>query len=118
MFVKKSIVALFVVAVCGSVVIAADDTATTRPTEAKHAGHHGHLIKPYSELTGLTAEQTAQIEKIHAETLKEEKALKAKEESAIDALLTDDQKAQLKTLESEPKMPKHKQEVPTTEPAK
>jgi Spy/CpxP family protein refolding chaperone len=81
----------------GSVLFAADD-AMAPATDAPPAHHH-KVIKPYSQLSDLTDDQKSQIIKAHSDYLKEEKELLAKEKSDIEAILTDAQKAELKTLE-------------------
>jgi Spy/CpxP family protein refolding chaperone len=84
--------------VSGTVLLAADDEApATQPTAAHHRA--GKLIKPYSELKSLSDDQIDKIEKIHAEALEAEKEARAKEQAAIDNVLTDAQKAELKTAE-------------------
>lgn len=83
-------------------IYAADDTkkATDAPkTETKSEtatpSRAGKLIKPYSDLKDLSAEQTAKIKEIHAKALADEKEIKAKEKEACMALLSDDQKKEL-----------------------
>jgi Spy/CpxP family protein refolding chaperone len=84
--------------VSGSVLLAADEEApATQPTAAHHRA--SKLIKPYSELKSLTDDQIDKIEKIHAEALETEKEARAKEQTAIDGVLTDAQKAELKAVE-------------------
>jgi hypothetical protein len=81
----------------GSVLFA--DDAMSPPADAPPTHHHSRVIKPYSELSNLTDDQKSEIAKAHADYLKQEKELLAKEKSDIEAVLTDDQKAELKTLE-------------------
>jgi Spy/CpxP family protein refolding chaperone len=103
----------------GSILIAADDAGPGAAPATQPAMHHGgknKLPKPWSEMTDLTDDQKEKIEKIHADELAQERDLKAKEQADIEALLTDDQKAELKTLESKAKKPK-KEKGPATEPA-
>ena len=85
----------------GSVLFAADD-AKSPATDAPAPMHHrSKIVKPYSELTGLTDDQKASIIAAHSAYLKAEKELLAKEKTDIETVLTDDQKAQLKTLEEQ-----------------
>jgi Spy/CpxP family protein refolding chaperone len=83
----------------GSVLFAADETATPPAETPPPAHHQKKLSKPYSELSGLTDDQKAKIITAHADYLEQEKALLAKEKETVEAVLTDDQKAQLTTLE-------------------
>jgi Spy/CpxP family protein refolding chaperone len=82
----------------GSMLIAAEEPATTQPAEAKPA-HAARLTQPWSRLKSLTPEQTAQIEKIHADALEQIKKIDAKEHDDIMALLTPDQVTELKAAE-------------------
>jgi uncharacterized protein YhaN len=73
-------------------------------------------------LTGLTDAQKEQIEQIHATAREQEAQIHAAEHAQAEALLTEEQKAQLKVLEEKPKKPMvhHKKatdESPTTAPA-
>ena len=83
--------------VSGSVLLAADEEAPANQATAAH--HTAKLTKPWSELTSLTDDQKAKIEQIHADALEQEKEARAKETSAIEAVLTDAQKAELKAME-------------------
>ncbi len=102
----------------GSVLFAADDSMAPATDTPAPTHHKSKLIKPYSQLTGLTDDQKTQIIAAHAEYLKAEKALLAKEDADIEAILTDDQKAELKTLESDAKAKrKEMKSDATTQPA-
>jgi Spy/CpxP family protein refolding chaperone len=86
----------------GSMLIAADEPATTQPTEAKPE-HAARLTQPWSKLKSLTPEQTAQIEKLHATALEQTKQIEAKEHDDIMALLTPAQVTELKEVEDKMK---------------
>jgi Spy/CpxP family protein refolding chaperone len=104
----------------GSLLIAADAPAT-QPAEGK-AVHTRKLTEPWVLLKTLTPEQTSQIEKIHADSLEERKKIDAKEHDDIMAILTPDQKTELKEAMAKQKAERsektgHKKAA-TTEPAK
>lgn len=84
----------------GSMLIAADDTPTTQPTPEHHRTSN-RLVKPWSDITTLTDDQKIKIEKIHADSNEAQRAIRDKEQKDIEALLTDDQKAQLKSTEAD-----------------
>ena len=84
----------------GSILLAADDAMTPPAGDAPAAvKHRAKIVKPYSDLGDLTDDQKAKIENAHATYLEGEKLLLAKERADIEAILTDDQKTQLKTIE-------------------
>jgi Spy/CpxP family protein refolding chaperone len=112
----------------GSVLFAADDAMSPAADTPAPTHHHSKVIKPYNQLTDLTDDQKTKIIAAHADFLKAEKALLAQEKSDIEALLTDDQKAKLKTLEdndassrkeksAEKRESKNMNEDATTQPA-
>ncbi len=102
------------VLLAGSVLVHADDEA--KPVKKPHAVR---LTKPWSELTDLTDAEKKQILEIHGKANEEKKAIEVKEHEDIVALLTDDQKKELATLEAEAKKSGHEHEKePTTKPAK
>jgi Spy/CpxP family protein refolding chaperone len=82
----------------GSMLIAADQPATTQPAEMKPA-HPLRLTQPWSKMKSLTPEQTATIEKIHADALEQTKKIEAKEHDDILAVLTPEQLTELKAVE-------------------
>ncbi len=70
------------------------------------------LIKPWSLIDAkLSADQKEKIGKIHMDALEQRKAIDAKETEDVTALLTDDQKAELKTAMDAEKLPKPKKEA-------
>jgi Spy/CpxP family protein refolding chaperone len=123
---KKWMVIFAAVSMTGSILIAADEMAapTTEPT-AEH--HRSWLVKPWSDLTTLTDEQKAKIEKIHADSTEAQREIRDKERADIEALLTTDQKGQLMTMEADEtaerkeraakKKTEETETLPTTEPA-
>jgi hypothetical protein len=78
--------------------------ADAKPADAKPAegstasGSTGKLTKPWSDLSSLTDEQKSKIEGIHKKTLAETSVLDKKEKEDIMAVLTDEQKTELKEI--------------------
>lgn len=95
----------------------ADDAATTagrkpadagaQPTSSKKEGRSARaaearparLTKPWSGLVSLSADQKQKINAIHRKAVAEKKAIEEREKSDIMALLNDQQKAELTTIE-------------------
>jgi Spy/CpxP family protein refolding chaperone len=106
-----------------SVFVSADDTKApaTQPADTKTV-HTRKLTEPWNLLKTLTPEQTAQIEKIHADAVEQTDKIKAKEKDDINALLTPDQVTELKAAEAkhalEVKERNAHKKMATTEPAK
>jgi Spy/CpxP family protein refolding chaperone len=103
----KSILSASLIFATGSIILAADapkatpttkPAPTTRPTKAKK------LVEPWSMLKDLTPEQTAQIEKIHADALEQTKKIIAKETDDINAILTPQQQTELKIDEAQKRL--------------
>lgn len=96
----------------GSSALNADEmTPTTQPAESAEAApkpkkKNLRLWGPYKSLKSLSSEQTEKILAIHEEFLAARKALEAKQESDIDALLTEEQRTELKAIADAPKEPK------------
>jgi Spy/CpxP family protein refolding chaperone len=99
------------VSISASFLSAADDTAAPTTQPAAKPARAKKLTKPWSMLTTLSPEQTASIEKIHADALEERKKIDAKEKDDIMALLTPDQVKELAADEAAAKKA-------TTKPAK
>jgi Spy/CpxP family protein refolding chaperone len=59
----------------------------------------GRLTMPWSKLTSLSDEQKTQIKAIHVKANEEIKAIQEKERADIFALLSDEQKSEVKSLE-------------------
>src|SRR5438477_9827223 len=62
------------------------------------APKNAKITAPWNKLSSLTDEQKEKIKTIHVKFLEEQKALKEKETTDITALLTDDQKTELKSI--------------------
>src|SRR5437762_3374213 len=83
------------------VTVRAADEAKPAADSAKSdsaAKGSGRLNQPLSKMTSLSDDQKTKIKEIHAKTLDEIKAIHDKENTEIMALLSDDQKAEAKTL--------------------
>ena len=65
------------------------------------------LVKPFTELTDLTADQTAQLKEIRKRYHEEIAKLEAKEKEESMAVLTDAQKKEVTDLEAKPKEEHH-----------
>jgi hypothetical protein len=65
--------------------------------EKKEARKPAKLNKPWGQLTSLSEDQSSKIRAIHAKALAETKAIEEREKAEIMALLTDAQKAELKS---------------------
>ncbi len=84
----------------GPMLIAADEMAAPT-TESTVEHHRSKLVKPWSDITTLTDDQKEKIEKIHADSLVQQRDIRDKEKADIIALLSVDQKKQLSTTEAE-----------------
>jgi Spy/CpxP family protein refolding chaperone len=87
----------------GSLLIAAGQmpaAPTTEPTAVHHRSTRG-LVKPWSDITTLTDDQKDKIEKIHTDSLDKQRDIRDKEKDDIEAVLTADQKKELKTMEAD-----------------
>jgi len=125
---KKWMAIFAAVSMTGSMLIAADEpVAPTTEPAAEHHRTSTRLVKPWSDLTTLTDEQKAKIEKIHADSTESQRQIRDKERADIEALLSDDQKGQLMTMEADEtverkeraakKKTEETEVLPTTEPA-
>ena len=74
-----------------------DDKSADRPKS------RARLVKPWSDLTTLTAEQKDQIMKIHADAVDRINEIRDKEEADIMALLTPEQHKELADMEAQRK---------------
>ncbi len=84
-----------------SVVVAQPGGATDGDKSAERPKSRTRLVKPWSELTTLTAEQKDQIMKIHADAVDKINEIRAKEEADIMALLTPEQHKELDDMEAQ-----------------
>ena len=66
--------------------------------EEKQAKKEIRLTQPWRRITGLSEEQKSQIAEIHKKATDEIKAVQEREKNEIMALLTEEQKTELKTL--------------------
>jgi len=98
----KLVVGIFALILLGSLSVRADDAATTQPSKSEAREVSGKVPSPYSKLT-LTDEQKSQIIDIHQKANAEVRATEKKEDADITALLTDDQKSQLKKMDDDRK---------------
>lgn len=84
------------------------DEATTQPSESSSpttkpaASGNVRVVKRWN-LPSLTPEQKQKISDIHKQALADSKAVDQKEEDDIMAVLTDDQKAEIKKMEDDKK---------------
>ena len=72
------------------------------------------LIKPFSELTDLTADQTIKLKEIHKKFSDEIKALEAQQKEEMMAVLTAEQKKELESTEKKASKGKMKDEAGAT----
>ena len=92
-----------------SVVVAQDGGAKDGDKAADKAGDksasrsRARLVKPWSELTSLSAEQRDQIMRIHAEAVDKINEIRDKEEADILAVLTPEQHKELDDLKDKQK---------------
>ena len=77
-----------------------DKPDTTPKTEAKPDTKNTRLVKPFSELKDLSADQTEKLKAIHRKYLDELHALEAKQHEESMAVLTDAQKKELTEIEA------------------
>ena len=63
----------------------------------------GRLNRPWNQLSDLSDDQKTKIIAIHRKTLVEIAAINAKEREQVVALLTEDQKKQLATIDAQPR---------------
>ena len=74
--------------------------ADPKPAAAKSDDVKGvRLIKPYSDLKDLTADQTLKLKEIHKKFSEQIKALEAQQKEEMSAVLTDEQKRELADTE-------------------
>lgn len=112
----------------GAMLVHAEETAApaAKPEGDKPAKVEGdkaakkvRLAKPYSEIESLTDEQKQQINDIRKKIAIEIKALQAKEEAEVAAILTEEQKTELAKIKEENAAKMKKKDAPeaTTKPA-
>ena len=109
----------------GAMMVHAEGTGEAKPEAEKAAKvekseKKAKVAKPYSEIESLSDEQKQQIIEIRKRIAAEIKALQAKEDEEIAAILTDDQKTELAKLKEEQLAKKKKAKEAgeaTTQPA-
>ena len=78
---------------------AADEAKPAADSAKSDSGaSKARLTQPWSKMSSLSDDQKTKIKEIHAKTLDEIKAIHDKENAEIMTLLSDDQKAEAKTL--------------------
>lgn len=96
---SKSLLACGAALVMGSAVLAADSSTPAAPPSRGRV----RLTKPWNQLKDLTDDEKAKILEIHQKAVDEVKAIDAKEHEDILAVLTDDQKKEIATIEEKDK---------------
>jgi Spy/CpxP family protein refolding chaperone len=94
-----SLVALMAIS---AVSFAADPEKPAVKPDAKPDTKGVRLIKPYSDLKDLTADQTTKLKEIHKKFVDQIKALEAQQKDEMAAVLTDDQKKEVADAEKKP----------------
>lgn len=77
----------------------------------------GRLTQPWSRLSGLSEEQKTRIREIHAAAIAEIHRIEAQEKQDVIALLSDEQKAELKKIEEETRASRKTRSGASTQPA-
>ena len=101
-----SLVALMAVAATGYAAEGDKPATIDKPvsTKAEAKDVKGvRLIKPFSDLKDLTADETIKLKEIHKKIDDQIKALLAQQKDEMMAVLTDDQKKEVAELEKAPK---------------
>jgi Spy/CpxP family protein refolding chaperone len=96
----KVFAAVFVVALCASMVTHAQEAQ-----EKKQSARATKLVKPWVDMSSLSDEQKSRIIEIHREALDKINAIRKQEREDIMALLSEEQKREAREL-----MSKRKQE--------
>jgi Spy/CpxP family protein refolding chaperone len=94
----------------------ADDPPPDAPKpQAKPDTKNVRIIKPFSELKDLSAEQTEKLREIHKKYLDQIKAIEAQQHEELMAVLSDDQKKELVDIEAKDKIEKKVSKAKTKE---
>src|SRR5947209_650338 len=93
------------------------DAKANANADAKVDTSKTRLIKPFSELKDLSAEQVEKLKVIHRKHLDAVKALVAKEHEDFLGVLSDAQKKELEDLEAQDKVEKKKAKMKEAEKA-
>ena len=112
MQVRSIAVVLCVMLLAGFVTVRAEETDKPKKEKATAA----KVVQPWSKISSLSEDQKSKIKEIHAAALEEIRKIKEKENADIMAVLTDEQKAELKELQEKEKADKKaaKKEEPAT----
>ena len=78
-------------------------TSASQQQAATPRRNSGRLTRPWNKMSDLSDEQKTKIIAIHRKALDEIDAIRAKERQDIVALLSEDQKKQLATLDAQPR---------------
>jgi len=115
MLLRRSLVAVIVIAAGIAISSRAADEKSPAADAPKEKPKATKLFKPWSDLTSLSDEQKGKIRDIHTKFLADRKALEDKQHDDIFALLSDDQKVELKKVETANKGGKKSADAPTDE---
>ena len=103
--------ALVALMAISAVSFGADPEKPAAKPDAKPDTKGVRLIKPYSDLKDLTADQTTKLKEIHKKFADQIKALEAQQKDEMTAVLTDDQKKELTDAEKKPAKGKMKDDA-------
>lgn len=114
---SKSFLACAAALVMGSALLAADSGTSESTAPRTHA--RVRLTKPWSQLKDLTDDEKAKILEIHQKAVDEIKAIDAKEHTDILAVLSDNQKKEVATIEEKDKEAQRasRRKASTTQPS-
>ena len=77
----------------------------------------GRLTQPWNRIVGLSEEQKTRIREIHAAAIAEIHRIEAREKQDVMALLSDEQKVELKKIEEEARASRKTRSGASTQPA-
>lgn len=121
MRISKSLLACAAALVMGTALLAADSAAPGGSSDSTPAPRHARvrLTKPWNQLKDLTEDEKAKILEIHQKAVDEVKAIDAKEHADILAVLSDEQKKEVATIELKDKEAQRasRRKSATTQPA-
>lgn len=93
------------------------EAGTTAAEGAAAPRRLGRLTQPWNRLTGLSEEQKTRIREIHAAAIAEIHRIEAQEKQDVLALLNEEQKAELKSMEEEARASRKKRSPAATQEA-
>jgi hypothetical protein len=91
--------------------------ATKDAKEAKETKKAVKLVQPWNKLTTLSEDQKDKINAIHQKALAETNAIKKREKTEIEALLTDEQKSELREIAAQEKKADAEKKTPKKDEA-